>query len=40
MTAYPAPGAIWAALPLPSLLIDENGTIREANPAAETFLNA
>lgn len=40
MTAYPAPGAIWAALPLPSLLIDGAGAIREANPAAETFLNA
>lgn len=40
MTAYPAPGAIWAALPLPSLLVDETATIREANPAAETFLNA
>lgn len=44
MTAHPAPcpvpGAIWAALPLPSLLVDETATIREANPAAETFLNA
>ena len=37
---YPAPGAIWAALPLPSLLVDGAGLIREANPAAETFLNA
>lgn len=39
-SAYPAPGAIWAALPLPSLLVDGAGLIREANPAAETFLNA
>ncbi|MEZ5797214.1 MAG: ATP-binding protein [Paracoccaceae bacterium] len=37
---YPVPGVIWASLPLPSLLIDETGLIREANPAAETFLNA
>ncbi|NGM47037.1 PAS domain-containing protein [Rhodobacter sp. SGA-6-6] len=40
MTGYPVPGAIWAALPLPSLLVDDAGAIREANPAAETFLNA
>jgi two-component system, NtrC family, nitrogen regulation sensor histidine kinase GlnL len=37
---YPVPGVIWASLPLPSLLVDEAGLIREANPAAETFLNA
>ncbi len=37
---YPVPGVIWASLPFPSLLVDENGLIREANPAAETFLNA
>ncbi len=37
---YPVPGVIWASLPLPSLLIDAAGLIREVNPAAETFLNA
>jgi two-component system nitrogen regulation sensor histidine kinase GlnL len=37
---YPVPGVIWASLPLPSLLVDEAGLIQEANPAAETFLNA
>jgi two-component system nitrogen regulation sensor histidine kinase GlnL len=37
---YPVPGVIWASLPLPSLLVDEAGLIREANPAAEIFLNA
>jgi two-component system, NtrC family, nitrogen regulation sensor histidine kinase GlnL len=37
---YPVPGVIWASLPLPALLVDESGLIREANPAAETFLNA
>jgi two-component system nitrogen regulation sensor histidine kinase GlnL len=37
---YPVPGVIWASLPLPSLLIDEAGRILEANPAAESFLNA
>ncbi|GAB1363535.1 hypothetical protein MASR1M32_27710 [Rhodobacter sp.] len=31
---------IWASLPLPALLIDQDGLIREVNPAAETFLNA
>jgi two-component system nitrogen regulation sensor histidine kinase GlnL len=36
---YPVPGVVWASLPLPSLLIDEAGTILEANPAAEAFLN-
>ena len=40
MTGHPAPGAVWAALPLPSLLVDGDGMLREANPAAETFLNA
>jgi two-component system nitrogen regulation sensor histidine kinase GlnL len=34
------PGVIWASLPFPTLLIDETATIIEANPAAETFLNA
>ncbi len=37
---YPVPGVIWASLPLPSLLVDGEGRIVEANPAAETFLNA
>jgi two-component system nitrogen regulation sensor histidine kinase GlnL len=37
---YPVPGVIWASLPLPSLLIDPQGRILEANPAAEVFLNA
>ena len=37
---YPVPGMIWASLPMPSLLVDAAGLIREANPAAETFLNA
>jgi two-component system nitrogen regulation sensor histidine kinase GlnL len=37
---YPVPGVIWASLPMPSLLVDERGLIREANPAAEAFLNA
>jgi two-component system, NtrC family, nitrogen regulation sensor histidine kinase GlnL len=37
---YPVPGVIWASLPLPTLLIDAQARILEANPAAETFLNA
>jgi two-component system nitrogen regulation sensor histidine kinase GlnL len=37
---YPVPGVIWASLPLPTLLIDLQGLIREVNPAAETFFNA
>ncbi len=37
---YPVPGVIWASLPMPSLLVDAAGLIHEANPAAETFLNA
>lgn len=37
MTAVPP---IWAALPLPTLLIDVQSRILQANPAAETFLNA
>ena len=36
----PRPGAIWASLPMPALLIDLTDHIRAANPAAETFLNA
>jgi two-component system nitrogen regulation sensor histidine kinase GlnL len=34
------PGVVWASLPSPALLIDTAGRILEANPAAETFLNA
>ncbi|MES2667301.1 MAG: ATP-binding protein [Pseudomonadota bacterium] len=37
---YPVPGVIWASLPLAALLIDAEGRIAEANPAAETFMNA
>lgn len=37
---YPVPGVIWASLPLPALLVDLDGLIFEANPAAEIFLNA
>lgn len=37
---YPVPGVIWASLPVPALLIEENGRIIETNPAAELFLNA
>ncbi len=38
MSAEPPP--IWASLPLPTLLIDARSRIRQANPAAEIFLNA
>ena len=37
---WPVPGVIWASLPLPALLVGPDGMIREANPAAESFLNA
>ena len=37
---YPVPGVIWASLPLPALLVNIDGLIVEANPAAEIFLNA
>jgi two-component system nitrogen regulation sensor histidine kinase GlnL len=37
---YPVPGVVWASLPLPAILIAEDGRIAEANPAAEVFLNA
>lgn len=37
---YPVPGVVWASLPLPTLLVDQDTTILEVNPAAETFLNA
>ncbi|RRH75829.1 two-component system sensor histidine kinase NtrB [Falsigemmobacter faecalis] len=35
----PAPGIIWASLPVPALLIEPDNTIREVNPAAELFMN-
>lgn len=35
----PAPGIIWASLPVPALLIEPDNRIREVNPAAELFLN-
>jgi two-component system nitrogen regulation sensor histidine kinase GlnL len=40
MSDLPRPGAIWASLPMPALVIDATDHIRNANPAAETFLNA
>lgn len=36
----PAPGIIWASLPIPALLIGPVDRIEEINPAAELFLNA
>ena len=36
----PAPGAIWASLPMPALMIDRDDRICAINPAAETFFNA
>lgn len=35
----PAPGIIWASLPVPALLIGPDDRIEEINPAAELFLN-
>ncbi|MFD2175434.1 two-component system sensor histidine kinase NtrB [Rhodobacter lacus] len=35
----PAPGIIWASLPLPALMIDGADRVIEINPAAELFLN-
>jgi two-component system, NtrC family, nitrogen regulation sensor histidine kinase GlnL len=35
----PAPGIIWASLPMPAILIDPDNRIEEINPAAEAFLN-
>jgi two-component system nitrogen regulation sensor histidine kinase GlnL len=35
----PAPGIIWASLPVPALLIDGHDRIGAINPAAEHFLN-
>jgi two-component system nitrogen regulation sensor histidine kinase GlnL len=32
--------ALWASLPIPALLIDDQDRICDVNPAAETFLNA
>lgn len=37
---YPVPGVIWASLPIPAVLIDDQGEMIEVNPAAELFLNA
>ena len=37
---YPVPGVVWASLPFPAFLIGPTARILEANPAAETFLNA
>lgn len=38
MTPSTASG-LWAAIPLPALIIDEGGRISEVSPSAETFLN-
>lgn len=35
-----APAVLWASLPMPALLIGPSDQILDANPAAETFLNA
>ncbi len=35
----PAPGIIWASLPVPALLVAPDNRIDEINPAAELFLN-
>nr|WP_155947287.1 ATP-binding protein [Pseudorhodobacter ferrugineus] len=35
----PTPGAFWASLPVPALLVDAGGVVVEINPAAELFLN-
>jgi two-component system nitrogen regulation sensor histidine kinase GlnL len=35
----PPPGIIWASLPVPAILIDEENRTIEINPAAEMFLN-
>ncbi len=37
---YPVPGVVWASLPLPAVLIDEDSRIIEVNPAAEAFMNS
>lgn len=36
----PSPGALWASLPIPALLVAPDGKISAVNPAAEFFLNA
>ena len=33
-------GAVWASLPMPALMVDAADLVADANPAAETFLNA
>ncbi|WP_028028475.1 two-component system sensor histidine kinase NtrB [Gemmobacter nectariphilus] len=35
----PAPGIIWASLPIPAVLVTPDNLIDEINPAAELFLN-
>ncbi len=35
----PAPGIIWASLPLPAILIDGQDRVISVNPSAESFLN-
>jgi two-component system, NtrC family, nitrogen regulation sensor histidine kinase GlnL len=35
----PAPGIIWASLPLPAILIDGQDRVMSVNPSAESFLN-
>ncbi len=39
-TGAVAPGIIWASLPMPAFLIGPDDRFLDANPAAETFLNA
>lgn len=34
-----AAASLWAAIPLPALIIDEGGCIADVSPSAETFLN-
>jgi len=31
--------SLWASLPVPALLLDQDDLIVESNPAAESFLN-
>ena len=37
---HPAPGIIWASLPIPAVLIEPDNRISHVNSAAETFFNA
>lgn len=37
--SLPAPGIIWASLPVPAVMIDGQDRTLEVNPAAELFLN-